>query len=110
MLDATEEEAALVEGYMASQAPDLKVTFLQKMHVEIVLGHCHDVWDVHCDNRGALVGDHGSIGISVTGNYRASRHAASPSRPPTRSSTRRSKAGWSWRALTPRASRKRDVG
>lgn len=50
MLDATEDEVAQVTGYMASQAPDLEVTFLQKMHVENVLDHQHHVWDVHCDN------------------------------------------------------------
>jgi hypothetical protein len=51
MLDATDEEVAHVKAYMASQAPDLKVTFLQKMHVENVLSHRHEVWDVHCDNK-----------------------------------------------------------
>src|SRR5260370_18967876 len=51
MLDATDEEVAHVKAYMASQAPDLNVTFLQKMHVENVLSHRHEVWDVHCENK-----------------------------------------------------------
>src|SRR6266851_6021525 len=51
MLDVTDEEVAHVKAYMASQAPDLNVAFLQKMHVENVLGHRHEVWDVHCDNK-----------------------------------------------------------
>src|SRR5260370_35962660 len=50
MLDATDDEIARVEAYMASQAPDLEITFLQKMHVENVLDHQHHVWDVHCDS------------------------------------------------------------
>jgi hypothetical protein len=51
MLDATDNEIARVKSYMTSQAPDLNVTFLQKMHVENVLGQQHEVWDVHCDNK-----------------------------------------------------------
>jgi hypothetical protein len=51
MLDATDEEIAHVKAYMASQAPDLNVAFLQKMHVENVHGVRHEVWDVHCDNK-----------------------------------------------------------
>jgi hypothetical protein len=38
VLDATEDEAAHVKAYMASQAPD-------------VLSHQHHVWDVHYDNH-----------------------------------------------------------
>ena len=52
MLDATDDERRHVETYMASQAPDLTVTFLQKLHTENVLSHRHDVWDVHCDSDG----------------------------------------------------------
>ena len=48
MLDATEEEITHVKSYMASQAPDLDVVFLQKLHSENILGHVHDAWDVHC--------------------------------------------------------------
>lgn len=49
MLDATNDERAHVNAYMASCAPESPVTFLQKMHSENVLGRIHDVWDVHCD-------------------------------------------------------------
>jgi hypothetical protein len=47
MLDATQDELDHVIGYMASQAPDLTVEFAQKVYVENVLDHRHDVWDVH---------------------------------------------------------------
>ncbi len=47
MLPATEEEIANVAGYVEWQAPDLKVTFCQKVYSESVLSHRHDVWDVH---------------------------------------------------------------
>ena len=62
MLNSTDDEIAHVKGYMASQAPDLQVTFVQKLHVENVLSHRHEVWDVHCDNdRG--VSDYQAIGV-----------------------------------------------
>ena len=38
MLDFTDDEIVHVKGYMASQAPDLEVTFLQKLHVVVALG------------------------------------------------------------------------
>jgi len=47
MLPATQEEIDQVTSYFEGQAPDLKVEFIQKVYVENVLGHCHDVWDVH---------------------------------------------------------------
>lgn len=47
MLSATEEEIEHVEDYMASQAPDLTVEFLQKVYVENIAGQAHAVWDVH---------------------------------------------------------------
>lgn len=47
MLPATEEEIAGVRDYVEWQAPDLKVTFCQKVYSESVLSHRHDVWDVH---------------------------------------------------------------
>ena len=47
MLPATEEEIAAITSYMEWQAPDLKVTFCQKIYSESVLSHRHDVWDVH---------------------------------------------------------------
>ena len=49
MLAATEEEIDKVTSYFEGQAPDLKVEFIQKVYSENVLGHCHDVWDVHTD-------------------------------------------------------------
>lgn len=47
MLVATQEEIDHVTGYMLSQAPDLRVQFVQKMYSENVLHVRHDVWDVH---------------------------------------------------------------
>jgi hypothetical protein len=47
MLPATEDEIKFVTQYMASQAPDLDVTFVQKVYSENILGHVHEVWDVH---------------------------------------------------------------
>ena len=47
MLPATEGEIEQVTGYMRSQAPDRKVTFVQKVYSENVLHVRHDVWDVH---------------------------------------------------------------
>jgi hypothetical protein len=47
VLPATDEEIAEVTDYVESQAPDLKVTFCQKIYSESVLSHRHDVWDVH---------------------------------------------------------------
>ena len=49
MLSATQEEIDKVTRYFEGQAPDLKVEFIQKVYSENVLGHCHDVWDVHTD-------------------------------------------------------------
>ncbi len=49
MLPATQEEINRVTGYMASEAPDRKVQFLQKVYSENVLHVRHDVWDVHTD-------------------------------------------------------------
>lgn len=47
MLEATQEERERVIDYMAWQAPDLTVEFIQKVYEENVLNHRHDVWDVH---------------------------------------------------------------
>lgn len=47
MLPATEEEIADITDYVEGQAPDLTVTFCQKIYSESVLSHRHDVWDVH---------------------------------------------------------------
>jgi predicted RNA-binding Zn-ribbon protein involved in translation (DUF1610 family) len=47
MLPATQDEIDHVIDYMRSQAPDLEVTFVQKVYSENVLHVRHDVWDVH---------------------------------------------------------------
>src|SRR5258708_10083856 len=49
MLPATQEEIDQVTSYFSGQAPDLKVEFIQKVYTENILGHHHDVWDVHTD-------------------------------------------------------------
>jgi len=50
MLPATEEEREAVVGYYLSQSPGAEVTFLQKVYAESILGHRHDVWDVHASD------------------------------------------------------------
>lgn len=47
MLPVTDEEIVEISAYVEGQAPDLSVTFCQKIYSESVLGHRHDVWDVH---------------------------------------------------------------
>jgi hypothetical protein len=47
MLKATEEEIEDVREYFEWQAPDLEVTFMQKVYSEAVLNTRHDVWDIH---------------------------------------------------------------
>jgi hypothetical protein len=47
MLEATEEEIEEVREYFEWQAPDLKVTFMQKVYSEAVVNTRHDVWDIH---------------------------------------------------------------
>ena len=47
MLKATEEEIEGVREYFEWQAPDLEVTFMQKVYSEAVLNTRHDVWDIH---------------------------------------------------------------
>lgn len=47
MLKATEEEIEKVREYFEWQAPDLEVTFMQKVYSEGVLNTRHDVWDIH---------------------------------------------------------------
>jgi hypothetical protein len=47
LLPSTAEEIAEITEYVEWQAPDLKVTFCQKIYSESVLSHRHDVWDVH---------------------------------------------------------------
>jgi cation transport regulator ChaC len=47
MLKATEEEIEAVREYFEWQAPDLEVTFMQKVYSEAVVNTRHDVWDIH---------------------------------------------------------------
>src|SRR5713226_4278798 len=47
MLKATEEEIEEVREYFEWQAPDLEVTFMQKVYSEAVVNTRHDVWDIH---------------------------------------------------------------
>jgi hypothetical protein len=47
MLKASEEEIEGVREYFEWQAPDLEVTFMQKVYSEAVLNTRHDVWDIH---------------------------------------------------------------
>ena len=47
MLKATDEEIEEVREYFEWQAPDLEVTFMQKVYSEAVLSTRHDVWDIH---------------------------------------------------------------
>lgn len=50
MLPTTEEEKAGVVEYYLSQSPGAEVTFLQKVYSEAIVGHRHDVWDVHASD------------------------------------------------------------
>lgn len=47
MLPHTQEEKMFVENYYLGQSPNATVKFLQKVYSESVIGHRHDVWDVH---------------------------------------------------------------
>lgn len=49
MLYASEEEIEEVRRYFHWQAPDLTITFLQKVYAETVINHVHHVWDIHTD-------------------------------------------------------------
>lgn len=51
MLPATDDERQHVEEYFKGQAPDLTVTFIQKVYEEVVLSHKHAIWDVHTDKN-----------------------------------------------------------
>jgi len=55
MLKATQEEMEEVREYFEWQAPDLEVTFMQKVYSEAVLNTRHDVWDIHT-NKGNYSG------------------------------------------------------
>ena len=50
MIPATDEEKADVTAYYLSQSPDAEVKFLQKVYSEAIMGHRHDVWDVHASD------------------------------------------------------------
>ena len=47
MLKASDDEIEAVREYFEWQAPDLEVTFMQKVYSEAVLNTRHDVWDIH---------------------------------------------------------------
>lgn len=47
MLKASKEEIEAVREYFEWQAPDLEVTFMQKVYSEAVMNTRHDVWDIH---------------------------------------------------------------
>jgi hypothetical protein len=47
MLPSTEKEVEYVKDYMASEAPDLTVEFVQKVYVENIGSTQHAIWDVH---------------------------------------------------------------
>lgn len=50
MLPATEDEKADVTRYYLSQSPGAEVRFLQKVYSEAIMGHRHNVWDVHASD------------------------------------------------------------
>lgn len=50
MLDSTIEENDEVKAYFLSQSPNSTVTFTQKVYAETIVGHRHDVWDLHADD------------------------------------------------------------
>ena len=47
VLKSTPEEMKEVREYFEWQAPDLEVTFMQKVYSESVLNAHHNVWDIH---------------------------------------------------------------
>ncbi|MCR9282639.1 MAG: hypothetical protein NXH99_13170 [Rhodobacteraceae bacterium] len=51
MLPSTEDEKAKVADYFLGQSSGgTKVLFLQKVYSESIIGHKHDVWDVHAED------------------------------------------------------------
>ena len=50
MLESTTEESDAVKTYFLSQSPNSTVTFTQKVYAETIVGHRHDVWDLHADD------------------------------------------------------------
>lgn len=49
MLKASEQERKNILSYMAGQAADETVEFIQKVYAERLLSITHDIWDVHTD-------------------------------------------------------------
>jgi hypothetical protein len=49
MLNATDDDRQAIVDYLASQAHDENVSFLQKVYSERLHGTTHDIWDVHTD-------------------------------------------------------------
>lgn len=66
MLKATAEEIEEVREYFEWQAPDLKVTFMQKVYSEAVMNMRHDVWDIHT-NKDRWWVITGGTNLSTTG-------------------------------------------
>ena len=50
MLDFTQAEKNAVTEYYLSQSKDSTVLFAQKIYAESVIGHTHDVWDIHASD------------------------------------------------------------
>src|SRR4051812_5257174 len=50
MLPASDEERAYIRDYYLSQSPKAEARFLQKVYSEAIMGHVHDVWDVHASD------------------------------------------------------------
>ncbi len=50
MLASSQAEKDLIEEYFLWQSPEASVSFLQKVYSETVVGHKHDVWDVHASD------------------------------------------------------------
>ena len=50
MLESTIEESDEVKDYFLSQSPKATVSFVQKVYAATVVGHRHDVWDLHADD------------------------------------------------------------
>ncbi|MEP3686694.1 MAG: hypothetical protein ABJN05_06320 [Sulfitobacter dubius] len=50
MLKFTPEEKTRVADYFLSQSSEASISFLQKVYSESVIGHAHDVWDLHADD------------------------------------------------------------
>ncbi len=50
MLKFTEEEKEAVTDYYLSQSKDASVTFAQKVYAESVIGHTHNIWDLHASD------------------------------------------------------------